>query len=92
MSDSPIVLVKNLPYDASTALLYELCSKYGKIHQLRISDGSVPQGSCYIVYYDKLHAQKAAKELSGLNFQSRYLVAHVFQANDETLRSASKSE
>lgn len=88
MSESPIVVVKNLPYNASTTLLYELLSKYGKIHQLRISDGSVPQGSCYVVYYDKSHAQKAAKELSGLNFQSRYLVAHVFQADEEILRSS----
>lgn len=90
MSQSPIILVKNLPYDASTTLLFELFSKYGKIYQLRISDGSVPQGSCYVVYYDKLHAQKAAKEISGLNFHSRYLVAHVFQADEETLQSISK--
>lgn len=91
MSDSPILLVKNLPYDASTALLYDLFSKYGKIHQLRVSDGSVSLGSCYVVYYDKLHAQRAAKGLSGLNFHSRYLVALIFQANEETLRSADKS-
>lgn len=91
MSESPIVLVKNLPYDASTPLLYELLSKYGKIHQLRVSDGSGPQGSCYVVYYDKETAQKAAKEISGLNFQSRYLVAHVFHAEEETLRSLEKA-
>ncbi|GEQ68103.1 hypothetical protein JCM33374_g1770 [Metschnikowia sp. JCM 33374] len=85
MSDFPIVVVKNLPYDASTASLYELFSNFGKIHQLRISDGSVPQGTCYVVFLSLDDANKAAKELNGVNFRARYLVAHMYQPSSETL-------
>lgn len=78
MSEYPIVEVKNLPYDASTQLLYDLFSTFGKVHQLRISDGSAPQGTCFVVYFTMDNAHKAAKELNGVNFHSRYLVARMF--------------
>lgn len=87
MSQFPIVVVKNLPYDASTALLYDLFSNFGRIHQLRISDGSVPQGTCYVVFNVLDDAVKAARELNGVNFKSRYLVAHMLPVSDEQLRS-----
>lgn len=86
MSEFPIVLVKNIPYDASTSLLYDLFGKFGHIHQLRISDGLVPQGSCYIVYSDLGAAKRAARELNGVNFHSRYLVAHMYAVDSEILR------
>ncbi|KAF7999079.1 hypothetical protein HF325_006611 [Metschnikowia pulcherrima] len=87
MSELPIVVVKNLPYNASTTLLYDLFSNFGKIHQLRISDGSVPQGTCYVVFMSLVDAKKAARELNGVNFKSRYLVALMHQVSDEQLRS-----
>ncbi|SGZ53396.1 CIC11C00000002504 [Sungouiella intermedia] len=86
MSEFPIVLVKNIPYDASTSLLYEVFGKFGHIHQLRISDGLVPQGSCYVVYSELASAKRAARELNGVNFHSRYLVAHMFAVDPEILR------
>lgn len=73
----PIVVVKNLPYNASAALLYELFSVYGHVHQVRVLDGLAPQGTCYVVYSEQASASKAARELNGVNFQSRYLIAHL---------------
>ncbi|OBA23569.1 hypothetical protein METBIDRAFT_35278 [Metschnikowia bicuspidata var. bicuspidata NRRL YB-4993] len=90
MSQFPIVVVKNLPYNVSTVLLYELFSNFGKIHQLRISDGSVPQGTCYVVFVSTDDAAKAARDLNGVNFKSRYLVAHMLPVSDEQLRSLGK--
>lgn len=87
MPDFPIVVVKNLPYNASTALLYDLFSNFGPIHQLRVSDGSVPQGTCYVVYVSVDDAVKAARELNGVNFKTRYLVAHMHQVGEDQLRS-----
>lgn len=86
MSDYPIVLVKNIPYDASTSLLYDIFGKFGHIHQLRISDGLVPQGTCYVVYSNLNSAKRAARELNGVNFRSRYLVAHMYAVDPEILR------
>lgn len=86
MVEFPIVLVKNLPYNASTSLLFDIFSKFGPVHQLRISDGLVPQGTCYVVYTNMENAHRAAKELNGVNFQSRYLVAHMFQVDPEVHR------
>lgn len=86
MSEFPIVLVKNIPYDASTSLLYEIFGKFGHIHQLRISDGLVPQGTCYIVYSDLNAAKRAARELNGVNFHSRYLVAHMYGVDADIVR------
>lgn len=87
MPEFPIVVVKNLPYVASTAQLLDLFSQFGQVHQLRISDGSVPNGTCYVVYTSLESARKAAKDLNGVNFNSRYLVAHMHAVSDETLRS-----
>ncbi|KAF3992265.1 hypothetical protein FT663_01216 [Candidozyma haemuli var. vulneris] len=77
----PIVQVKNLPYDASTASFFELFGKYGTVNQLRISDGSAPAGTCFIVYTNMDDASKAAKELSGINFQNRYLVSGLYHVD-----------
>lgn len=77
----PIVLVKNLPFGASTSLLYDIFGRFGTIHQIRVSDGLVPQGTCYVVYTNLESAHRAAKELNGVNFQLRYLVAHMFQVD-----------
>lgn len=87
MSEYPIVLVKNIPYDASTKLLYDIFGKFGHIHQLRISDGLVPQGTCYVVYSDLQAAKRAARELNGVNFHSRYLVAHMYAVDSDILRA-----
>lgn len=86
MSEYPIVLVKNIPYNASTSLLYDVFGKFGPIHQLRISDGLVPKGTCYVVYATLDAARQAAKELNGVNFHSRYLVAHLYTVDAEILR------
>lgn len=83
----PIVLVKNIPFNASTNLLYDLFGKFGTIHQLRISDGLVPKGTCYVIYSSLDSAKQAAKELNGVNFHSRYLVAHMFAVDSEVARS-----
>lgn len=77
MSEFPIVHVKNLPYDASTQLIHELFSKFGHIHQIRISDGSAPAGTCFVIFSDMSSAAKAAKEVNGVNFRSRYLITHL---------------
>lgn len=82
MSEYPIVLVKNFPYNSSTNLLYELFEKFGHVYQLRVSDGLAPQGTCYVVYSDLSSAKKAARELNGINFHSRYLVAHMYNVED----------
>lgn len=86
--DLPIVLVKNLPYDASSSLLLELFSKYGPVNQLRISDGSAPAGTCYVVYTEMEDAKRAARELSGINFMNRYLVLGLFKADKDVLQEA----
>lgn len=86
--DLPIVLVKNLPYDASSSLLLDLFSKYGPVNQLRISDGSAPAGTCYVVYTEIDDAKKAARELSGINFMNRYLVLGLFKADKDVLNEA----
>lgn len=86
--DLPIVLVKNLPYDASSSLLLDLFSKYGPVNQLRISDGSAPAGMCYVVYTEMDDAKKAARELSGINFLNRYLVLGLFKADKDVLNEA----
>lgn len=83
----PIVLVKNIPFNASTNLLYDIFGKFGPIHQLRISDGLAPRGTCYVIYSSLDSAKQAARELNGVNFHSRYLVAHMFAVNGEIARS-----
>lgn len=85
----PIVLVKNLPYDASSALLFELFSKYGPVNQLRVSDGSAPAGTCFVVYTEMQNAVRAAKELSGINFMNRYLVLSLYKVDEELVQAAS---
>lgn len=83
----PIVLVKNLPFDASLALLYELFSKYGPVNQVRVLDGSAPPGTCFVVYTTMEAAQTAAKELNGINFHTRYLVLHLYKADPATVQT-----
>ncbi|KAK6455857.1 uncharacterized protein RJT20DRAFT_51185 [Scheffersomyces xylosifermentans] len=88
----PIVLVKNLPYNTSSAALYDLFGKYGSINQLRLPDDTSSQsklnlGSCFIIYNNLANAQRAASELNGVNFSGRYLVASLFQVDKSNLTS-----
>lgn len=88
----PIVLVKNLPYDASTGLLFGLFNKYGPVNQIRISDGSSPAGTCFVIYTNMEDASKAASELNGINFQSRYLVLTMYKADPGVAEAAFREQ
>lgn len=87
----PIVIVKNLPFSVLSDTLYEVCGKFGDIHQLRVPDSSFdkdPQyqpGSALVVYTTVEAAQRAAKELNGVNLQGRYVVASLFQVDKAKL-------
>lgn len=85
MADLPIVLVKNLPFNASTNAIHQLCQQFGHVLQIRISDGSAPQGTAFVIYSNMVGATKAARELNGVNFQSRYLVASLYQVEPKLL-------
>lgn len=87
-SDFPIVLLKNFPYNTSSEALFELLGKFGDIHQLRIADpkeASAQQGTCFAVYHNLGSAVLAAKELNGVNFHGRYLVASLFSIDKTKL-------
>ncbi|ODV81518.1 uncharacterized protein CANTADRAFT_19151 [Suhomyces tanzawaensis NRRL Y-17324] len=82
--DYPIVLVKNLPYNTSSAALYDLFGKYGNISQVRVPDGSSGQaslGTCIVVYNNLENAIRASQELNGVNFHGRYLVSVMYQVD-----------
>lgn len=83
----PFVLVKNLPYSTSTEALYELFTTFGKIHQIRIGDGSenAPKGTCIVVYSTMDSAKKAALAANGVNFQGRYLVTQIYSPDTSKL-------
>lgn len=78
--DFPIVLIKNLPFNISASSLYELLGKYGNIHQLRVPDNSkdAQPGTCIVIYSNMDSAQKALKELNGINLHGRYIVANLY--------------
>jgi len=91
MSEFPIVLVKNLPYNATSEALYGLFGKYGPINQLRVPENSgneaspVNLGSCFIIYNNVSSAKKAAAELNGVNFDGRYLVSTMYHVDRSRL-------
>lgn len=84
-SEFPIVIVKNLPYSSSTSSLYELFGNYGNIYQVRIANENGQPGTCFIIYNNIESAVKASKGLNGVNFQGRYLVAHLYQVDKSKL-------
>lgn len=87
-SDFPIVLLKNFPYNTSSQSLFELLGKFGDIHQLRTADpkdASSQQGTCFVVYHNLESAVQAAKELNGVNFHGRYLVASLYSIDKTKL-------
>ncbi|CAH2354734.1 hypothetical protein CLIB1423_18S02498 [[Candida] railenensis] len=88
-SDFPIVLVKNLPYSTSSDSLFNLFSKYGNIHQIRVPDQSssepAPAGSCFVIYRNIEAAHQASKRINGINFEGRYLVASIYNVDKAKL-------
>jgi pre-mRNA branch site protein p14 len=92
MSEFPIVLVKNLPYTASSEALYGLFGKYGPINQVRVPEnsgtGPTPGnlGTCFIIYNNVSSAKKAAAELNGVNFEGRYLVSTMYHVDRSKLQ------
>ncbi|CAK7891030.1 hypothetical protein CAAN1_01S03290 [[Candida] anglica] len=82
-SEFPIVLVKNLPYNTSTDVLFNLFVKYGNIHQLRVpeSKSDAPPGTCIVVYSNISNALQACKRINGINFEGRYLVSSMYQVD-----------
>lgn len=86
--DFPIVLVKNLPFNTSVPSLYDLLGRYGNIHQLRIPDEASPDkqpGNCIVIYHNFESALKALKELNGVNFHGRYIVAGLYGVDKSKL-------
>lgn len=77
--DFPIVQVKNLPYSTSTAALYDLFGRYGSINQIRVPKTTGENaGTAIVIYNNMINAERALKELSGVNYNGRYLVSSLF--------------
>lgn len=73
----PIVYVKNLPRDVTSTALFGLFDLYGEIHQIRVN----PSTSSAFVIFKHMNLAKQALAMSGINFQGRYLVVILYQAN-----------
>lgn len=69
-----IIFVKNLSYSVTSNDLYTLFGKYGPIIQIRLGTAPDTKGTCYVVYESAADAKTSLRELSGYNFQGRYLV------------------
>lgn len=91
MTDYPIVLLKNLPFNLSSSSLYEIVGKYGNIVQVRVPDELVKNedyyqpGTCLVVYMNMSSAITAAKELNGVNVHGRYVVASLYGVDSSKL-------
>lgn len=84
MSDFPIIQIKNLPYKTSNLELSNLCARFGSLSQIRVPKDE-PDGTAIAVFMNVTSAQKAAKELNGVNFQGRYLVAGMYKVDKSRL-------
>lgn len=85
--DFPIVIVKNLPYNATSSSIFDLFGKYGNINQLRIADSTdkSSMGTCFVVFNNVTSATQASSELNGVNFGGRYIVTSIYQVDKSKL-------
>lgn len=74
-----ILYVRNLPYKASSDDLYDLFGRFGAIRQVRVGNARDTRGTAFVVYEDIYDAKSACEQLSGFNFQGRYLIVLYFQ-------------
>ncbi len=87
-TEFPIVLLKNLPFEANPTDIYSLCSKFGNVIQIRRGTESHLKGNCFVVYDDLKASKLAIEHLSGFNFQGRYLVALLYMVDSISLEAA----
>lgn len=78
LTDFPIVLVKNLPYEISSEELYELFGTFGNILEVRKGSKPETKGTAFIVYQNLQAAKLSIEKLNGYNFNNRYLVCLLY--------------
>ena len=70
------LFVGNLPLDTSPSELFDLFGRYGKITRLALPLHPVTHrvmGFALIVFYDRKHARRAARELEGFPIRGRLI-------------------
>ncbi|CDK28443.1 unnamed protein product [Kuraishia capsulata CBS 1993] len=85
--DFPIVMVKNLPYDATAEELYTLFGTFGNISQVRCGEQPEVKGTAFVVYNNLKAAKLAVEKLSGYNFNGRYIVVLLYNVDKATVKS-----
>ncbi|XAR60269.1 hypothetical protein NMG60_11033567 [Bertholletia excelsa] len=74
-----VLYVQNLPFNISSEEMYDIFSKYGAIHQIRIGTNKDTRGTTFVVYEDIYDAKTAVDHLSGFNVANRYLIVLYYQ-------------
>ncbi|KAI1083189.1 pre-mRNA branch site protein p14 [Whalleya microplaca] len=84
----PILFVKNLNYEVSSAALWKLFDpgEDGLIRQIRQGISVEAKGTAYVVFWNVMDAKNALEKLNGFNFQNRYLVV-LWHQPEKTLKS-----
>ncbi|KAJ1605744.1 putative transmembrane domain-containing protein [Cryptosporidium canis] len=67
-----------LPYDISSADLYDIFGRHGTIRQIRRGVGENTRGTAFVVYDEIEDAKNAYKQLSGLKVSGRGSLLDVF--------------
>ncbi|GMM37478.1 hypothetical protein DASC09_048030 [Saccharomycopsis crataegensis] len=87
-SGFPIMLLKNLPFEATPTDLFTLCSKFGTVLQIRKGVENHLKGNCFVVFDDLAKTKQAIEHLNGFNFKGRYLVALHYSVDNRALEEA----
>ena len=59
--------------------MFEIFSKFGAIHHIRLGDAKGTKGTAFVVYENVFCAKNAQERLNGFNVGGRYLTCLYFQ-------------